>query len=60
MQRNAQIIAEFLANHPKVTEINYPGLRSDPGYELHHSQARFIIIIAYQHLLLYALNDFIH
>ncbi|KAI9107182.1 hypothetical protein K1719_021791 [Acacia pycnantha] len=39
-QRNAQIIAEFLACHPKVTEIDYPGLRSDPGYELHHSQAK--------------------
>ncbi|KAK4265210.1 hypothetical protein QN277_026293 [Acacia crassicarpa] len=39
-QRNAQIVAEFLASHPKVTEINYPGLRSDPGYELHKSQSK--------------------
>ncbi|KAI9125527.1 hypothetical protein K1719_002945 [Acacia pycnantha] len=39
-QRNAQIVAEFLASHPKVTEINFPGLRSDPGYDLHHSQTK--------------------
>nr|BAN57423.2 mimosinase [Mimosa pudica] len=39
-QRNAQLIAEFLASHPKVTEISYPGLQSDPGYELHNSQSK--------------------
>ena len=31
---NAQRIAEFLASHPKVSAVHYPGLASDPGYEL--------------------------
>ncbi|KAK4253971.1 hypothetical protein QN277_009411 [Acacia crassicarpa] len=39
-QNNAQIVAEFLASHPRVTKINYPGLSSHPGYELHKSQAK--------------------
>ncbi|XP_028793483.1 cystathionine beta-lyase, chloroplastic-like isoform X2 [Neltuma alba] len=38
-QKNAQIVAEFLASHPQVTKIMYPGLSSHPGYDLHHSQA---------------------
>ncbi|XP_028766115.1 cystathionine beta-lyase, chloroplastic-like isoform X2 [Neltuma alba] len=38
-QKNAQIIAEFLASHPKIKKIHYPGLKADPGYELHKSQA---------------------
>jgi O-acetylhomoserine (thiol)-lyase len=28
--RNASIVADFLANHPQVTWINYPGLPSSP------------------------------
>lgn len=30
---NAQAIAEFLNEHPKVSEVFYPGLPSHPGYE---------------------------
>jgi cystathionine beta-lyase/cystathionine gamma-synthase len=36
---NAQAIAEFLAAHPKVTEVRYPGLESFPQYELAKRQA---------------------
>ena len=35
---NAQKVAEFLASHPKVTAVHYPGLASDPGYELARAQ----------------------
>ena len=31
---NAQKVAEFLATHPTVSAVHYPGLASDPGYEL--------------------------
>jgi methionine-gamma-lyase len=37
MQRhsaNAQLVAEFLANHPKVTRVNYSGLAGHPQFEL--------------------------
>jgi len=30
---NALAVAEFLEAHPKVTKVNYPGLKSDVGYE---------------------------
>ncbi len=32
MSVNAQAMAEFLAGHPKVTRILYPGLKEDPGH----------------------------
>ena len=35
---NTQRIAEFLASHPKVSAVHYPGLASDPGYELAQRQ----------------------
>ena len=35
---NAQRVAEFLASHPKVSAVHYPGLASDPGYELAQRQ----------------------
>ena len=35
---NAQKVAEFLAAHPKVTAVHYPGLASDPGFELAAAQ----------------------
>jgi len=35
---NAQIVAEFLANHPKVKHVNYPGLAAHPQYELAQKQ----------------------
>ena len=31
---NAQALAEWLENHPKVESVNYPGLKSSPSYEL--------------------------
>ena len=31
---NAQKVAEFLEAHPKVTWVNYPGLKDNPYYEL--------------------------
>jgi len=37
MQRhcaNAQVVAEFLAAHPQVRAVNYPGLATHPGREL--------------------------
>lgn len=36
---NAMAIAEFLENHPKVTEVRYPGLASFPQHELAAKQA---------------------
>ena len=29
---NALAVAEFLASHPKVESVSYPGLKSDPAY----------------------------
>ncbi len=37
---NAQRIAEFLAQHPKIERVNYPGLPNDPGYELAKKQMK--------------------
>ena len=34
MSENAMAIAEFLADHPKITRICYPGLPDDPGYKV--------------------------
>ncbi len=31
---NAQAIAEFLASHPKIARVYYPGLPDHPGHEL--------------------------
>ena len=31
---NAQTVAEFLENHPQVEWVNFPGLKSNPYYEL--------------------------
>jgi len=36
---NALAVAEFLASHPRVTEVRYPGLRDFPQYELARRQA---------------------
>ncbi len=33
MATNAMAMAEFLAQHPKVKRILYPGLKNDPGHE---------------------------
>jgi cystathionine beta-lyase/cystathionine gamma-synthase len=37
---NAQALAEFLAAHPKVTRIHYPGLAAHPQHELAKRQMR--------------------
>ena len=37
---NAQAIAEFLYNHPKIKQVYYPGLDSHPGHDIHMSQAK--------------------
>lgn len=35
---NAQAVAEFLSRHPKVKQVNYPGLRDFPGYAIAKKQ----------------------
>jgi cystathionine beta-lyase/cystathionine gamma-synthase len=35
---NAQAVAEFLKTHPRVQQVHYPGLPSDPYHELAKSQ----------------------
>ncbi|MCW2811013.1 MAG: cystathionine gamma-synthase [Friedmanniella sp.] len=37
---NAELVAAFLAAHPRVTEVIYPGLESHPGHELASRQMR--------------------
>lgn len=37
---NAQAVAEFLQAHPKVGQVYYPGLASDPGHEIAKKQMR--------------------
>ena len=37
---NAQKIAEFLARHPRVERVNYPGLPDHPGHELAKRQMK--------------------
>lgn len=38
--RNAFRIAEFLAQHPAVAQVNYPGLKDHPGHRLASQQMR--------------------
>ena len=37
---NAMVLAEFLASHPKVAHVNYPGLPSHPQHALAKKQMR--------------------
>ena len=37
---NSQKVAEFLARHPKVKRVNYPGLCTHPQYGLAHRQMK--------------------
>jgi methionine-gamma-lyase len=37
---NAQKVAEFLAQHPKVERVNYPGLPGHPGHDLAKRQMK--------------------
>ncbi len=39
-QENAQKVAEFLNEHPKVAWIKYPGLKSHPQYDLGKNQMK--------------------
>ncbi len=34
MSVNAQAMAELLTDHPKISQLCYPGLKTDPGYEI--------------------------
>jgi methionine-gamma-lyase len=38
--RNAMVIARFLARHPKVAQVHYPGLASHPDHRLARRQMR--------------------
>ena len=37
---NAQVVAEFLDSHPKVSRVAYPGLKSDPGHQIAKEQMK--------------------
>lgn len=37
---NAQLMAEFLADHPRVEHVNYPGLLTHPTYHLAEAQMK--------------------
>jgi cystathionine beta-lyase/cystathionine gamma-synthase len=37
---NAMVLAEFLASHPKVKQVHYPGLTSHPQHALAKRQMR--------------------
>lgn len=39
-ESNTKKIVEFLADHPKVNKVHYPGLPSHPGHETAKRQAR--------------------
>ncbi|MBI1346211.1 cystathionine gamma-synthase [bacterium] len=39
-QRGAQALAEFLATHPQVAKVYYPGLKSHPHHELAKRQQK--------------------
>jgi cystathionine beta-lyase len=38
--QSAHKVATFLANHPFVTKVFYPGLEDHPGHEVHRNQSR--------------------
>jgi methionine-gamma-lyase len=37
---NAQKVAEFLAHHPKIGRVNYPGLAAHPGHDIAKKQMK--------------------
>ncbi|RJQ39320.1 MAG: PLP-dependent transferase [Dehalococcoidia bacterium] len=39
-QENAGAVADYLANHPKVKRVYYPGLPSHPGHEIARRQMK--------------------
>ena len=38
--KNAQKLAEFLQNHPRVKHVYYPGLKEHPNHEVHMGQSK--------------------
>jgi cystathionine beta-lyase/cystathionine gamma-synthase len=38
--KNAQTVAEYLAEHPKVSRVHYPGLVSHPDYQVARKQMK--------------------
>ncbi|GLY64400.1 cystathionine gamma-synthase [Amycolatopsis taiwanensis] len=47
---NAELVAEALAAHPKVTKVYYPGLAEHPGHEVAAKQmSRFGGMISFRH-----------
>ena len=39
-QKNADVLAHWLENHPKITKVFYPGLADFPGRDIHFKQSR--------------------
>lgn len=37
---NAQRVAEFLESHPKIEKVHYPGLKTNPSYEVAKKQMK--------------------
>ncbi|MGH7612323.1 MAG: cystathionine gamma-synthase [Candidatus Dormibacteria bacterium] len=47
---SAQAVADFLAQHPRVVEVNYPGLPQHPGHALAQAQMRgFGGMVSFRH-----------
>jgi O-acetylhomoserine (thiol)-lyase len=47
---NAQAVAEFLRDHPRVTWVNYPGLEDHPSHDLaarYHKEGLFGAILGF-------------
>ena len=40
IEENAKRVAHFLANHPQVSKIYYPGFKDHKGHDIHSKQAR--------------------
>jgi len=40
MAANALAMAQYLEGHPKITQVFYPGLKGDPGYEVASRQMK--------------------
>ncbi|MCM3706325.1 MULTISPECIES: bifunctional cystathionine gamma-lyase/homocysteine desulfhydrase [Cytobacillus] len=40
IEENAKRVADFLADHPQVSKVYYPGFRDHKGHEIHSKQAR--------------------
>ncbi|MBG9586356.1 bifunctional cystathionine gamma-lyase/homocysteine desulfhydrase [Cytobacillus firmus] len=40
IEENAKMVAHFLADHPRVSKVYYPGFKDHKGYDIHSKQAR--------------------